>query len=128
MTDGRSCSSYLLLGEQGCVDHFHLDRDQSQGLKRQAPPVPVVVLKTRFAFQESRPSPPGPQSSQDFCPSRYTTLSPSLEEVFAACRDSNPGQDWVWTSVAYSVKRLTFGLAGTTRTTFSIRIPKAPSS
>lgn len=38
-------NSYLLLGEQCCVDHFHLNRNQSQGLKRQATSVPVVVLK-----------------------------------------------------------------------------------
>lgn len=66
MTNHPSCGSYLLLGEQGCADHFHLDGNQSQGLKRQAPPVPVVVLKNKkigfaaFQTQSSRaPTQPG---------------------------------------------------------------------
>lgn len=58
MTGRPLYTSYLLLGEQCRVDHFHLDGNQSQGLKRQAPPVPVVVLKRR----RFRPSPPGRSS------------------------------------------------------------------
>lgn len=70
-------NSYLLLGEQCCVYHFYLNRNQSQGLKRQATPVPVVVLKKnnkKIHFPEwswlqvTRPSLGGSQSSRDFSP------------------------------------------------------------
>lgn len=38
---------YLLVGEQLCAHHFHLDRDQSQRLECQTAPVSVFVLHTQ---------------------------------------------------------------------------------
>lgn len=43
---------YLLLGEQLCVHHLDLDRNQSKGLKCKTPSISVVVLNKKANKQK----------------------------------------------------------------------------